>query len=148
MATIKSISNIEQTATLAKELAASLKGGEVLGLVGELGAGKTTLVQFLARELGVKEKVLSPTFVLMKIYSIKNSKSPIKNIVHVDAYRLNNSAELKNIGLPEYFNKKDTVVIIEWADKVKDLLPQDVIIINLREGSLEGERIIEINSKS
>ncbi|MCX6786116.1 MAG: tRNA (adenosine(37)-N6)-threonylcarbamoyltransferase complex ATPase subunit type 1 TsaE [Candidatus Komeilibacteria bacterium] len=136
------INNLEELNKLAQKLAHSFKGGEVIGLVGELGAGKTTFVQFLASALGVKEKVLSPTFVLMKVYATTNIR--IKTLVHVDAYRLNNSEELKNIGLAEYLGRPDTLVAIEWADKVKDILPAGVLVLNFKEGSEENERIIEM----
>ncbi|MFA6304525.1 MAG: tRNA (adenosine(37)-N6)-threonylcarbamoyltransferase complex ATPase subunit type 1 TsaE [Patescibacteria group bacterium] len=139
----QAIKNLNDLNKLAKKLMASFKGGEVVGLVGELGAGKTTFVQFLASELGVQEKVNSPTFVLMKVY--QTSTSPIKTLVHVDAYRLHNSEELKNIGLLEYFGKPNTLVVIEWADRVKDILPKNSMMINFTEGEAESERFVEIN---
>jgi len=135
--------NLLDTKKLAIEVANKLKGGEVIGLIGELGAGKTTLVQFLAKALRVKEKVLSPTFVLMKIYKISNNKKQITNFIHVDAYRLNNGDELKSIGLEEYLGRKDSVVVIEWADKVKEILPKGAMIITFKESDNERQRIIE-----
>ncbi len=137
---------LRDTQKIAQELARSFKGGEVIGLVGELGSGKTTLVQFLAEALGVKEKVLSPTFVLMKIYNTANTK--IRTLVHADAYRLNDSVELKNIGLEEYLGRPATVVVIEWAGKVQDLLPKNSTIIEIKEGEAENERIVEISANS
>lgn len=136
------IITLAETKKLAITLANSLKGGEVIGLVGQLGVGKTTFVQFLALALGVKEKVLSPTFVLMKVYNTTNAK--IRTMVHADAYRLNNSAELKNIGLEEYLGRNDSVVLIEWADKVKDILPKDALIISFKEGVEKNQRIVRI----
>jgi tRNA threonylcarbamoyladenosine biosynthesis protein TsaE len=109
----------KDTQVLAIKLAKSLKGGEVIALVGDLGAGKTTLTQYLAKALGVKANVTSPTFVLMKVYPIQNPKSNIQNLVHVDCYRLDDPQELFYLGIEEYINAKDTVVIIEWADKIK-----------------------------
>ena len=142
--------------TLAKELAKELRGGQVIGLVGELGSGKTTFVQFLAKALGVKEKVNSPTFVLMKIYQIPgnnkqtNFKLPIpkiKQFIHVDAYRLNSAEELENIGLRDYLNCLDTLVVIEWADKVKEILSDNSLIFNFFYGQTDEERSITVLNK-
>lgn len=141
MTLIKYANNLEETKNIAQALADGFKGGEVVGLIGDLGAGKTTFVQFLALALGVKEKVNSPTFVLMKVYNTSNDK--IKKLIHVDAYRLNHSDELKNIGLTEYFNKPDCLVVIEWADKVKDLLPKSALLLNFKEGTEDSQRIIK-----
>lgn len=137
--------SLEETQLLAKKLAATLKGGETIGLIGDLGAGKTVFVQGLAKGLGIKETVNSPTFVLMKLYAIHNPRSTIHDLVHIDAYRLNNSEELKNIGLEEYLGRKDRVVVIEWAEKVKDLLPKSSVIIEFKEGQNENQRIITID---
>ena len=135
----------EETKKLAKEIASKLKGGETIGLIGELGAGKTVFVQGLAKGLGVKETVNSPTFVLMKVYKIRDSRFAIRDLVHIDCYRLSNSQELLNIGVQEYFGRKDAVVVIEWAEKVKDLLPKNSMMIEFKEGENENQRIIEIN---
>lgn len=135
--------NPEQTKQLAKSLASRLKGGETIGLIGDFGAGKTVFVQGLAKAFSIKETVNSPTFVLMKIYNTTNTK--IKTLVHVDAYRLNGSVELKDIGLEEYLGRKDAVALIEWAEKVKDILPKDSMIINFEIGSNENQRIIKIS---
>lgn len=136
----------EETKKLASETAHSLKGGEVLGLVGDLGAGKTVFVQGLAETLGIKEIVNSPTFVLMKVYQVSNQQSAISKLIHVDAYRLSNSQELKDIGLDEYLAQKDSVVIIEWADKVKDLLPPGSLMIEFKAGPVENQRIVYVNN--
>ena len=129
----KHVTNSEkETFNLAKKLAKEFKGGEVIGLEGNLGAGKTVFVKGLAAGLGIKEVVNSPTFVLMKVYNIENLKFKIVNLVHVDAYRINDSQELIGIGLEDYMGRKDTVTVIEWADKVKDILTKDATCINLR----------------
>ncbi len=108
----------KETKDIAQKYAQSLKGGEVIGLKGKLGAGKTVFVKGLAKGLGVKETVASPTFVLMKIYDINNKK--IKHLVHIDAYRLTNSDDLESIGAYDYFNK-ESVVIIEWPQRIPQL---------------------------
>lgn len=109
-----------ETEKLAKSVAKTLKGGEVFALSGDLGAGKTTFTQFLAKALGVKEHVNSPTFVIMKIY--KTAKHPMQHFVHVDAYRLESEAGIEDLGLDEYINHPHAVVIIEWAEKLKKYL--------------------------
>ncbi|MDP3899595.1 MAG: tRNA (adenosine(37)-N6)-threonylcarbamoyltransferase complex ATPase subunit type 1 TsaE [bacterium] len=126
------IKNLTDTKKLAEQLASSFKGGEVLGLVGDLGAGKTTFVQFLAQVLGVKDTVNSPTFNIIKSYKILNPKSKIKNLIHIDAYRLNSPEELTALGVEEHFNDEKTVTIIEWADKVMETLPKNAIKINIK----------------
>jgi len=121
-----------QTLALGKKLARRLRGGEVIALVGDLGAGKTVFTRGLARGLGVKNIINSPTFVLMKVYKIRNLKLKIKNLIHVDAYRLNSGRELIDIGLKDWLGRRDGVVLIEWADRVKDILPKKKIRINLK----------------
>ena len=90
-----------------------MKGGEIIGLSGDLGGGKTTFVKGLAKGLGVRELVTSPTFVLMKEYGI---------LVHFDLYRLKNKKEIETIGLSDYLGKPDKICVIEWAEKIKDCL--------------------------
>ena len=118
----------KETFDFAGSYAKKLLGGEVIGLVGELGAGKTVFTKGLAAGLGVKENVNSPTFVLMKIYEIRDPRSIIRNLIHIDAYRLAKPEELSAIGAPEYFGRPDTVTVIEWADKVKNFLPKNFTI--------------------
>ncbi|MEI6378993.1 MAG: tRNA (adenosine(37)-N6)-threonylcarbamoyltransferase complex ATPase subunit type 1 TsaE [Candidatus Falkowbacteria bacterium] len=112
----------QETEKLAKKLAAGLKGGETIGLVGDLGAGKTTFAKALAKALGVKVRVTSPTFVLLKLYPAR--KGQIKHLVHIDAYRLDNTESLEHLGVKDYWGHSDTVTIIEWADRIKALLPR------------------------
>ncbi len=133
----------KETKKLATEIASQFKGVRVIGLVGELGAGKTVFVQGLAEAMGITEVVNSPTFVLMKNYEVHEPESTVHNLVHVDAYRLNDSQELNDIGLEEYLNKKNTIVVIEWADKVKDLLPVDSVMIEFKEET-ENKRVIQV----
>ena len=114
----------KQTFALAKKFTKRFKGGEIIGLVGELGAGKTVFVKGLASGLGIKKTVNSPTFVLMKIYKIKNAKLKVKNLCHIDAYRVKTAKEIALLGAREYFNRPDTVTVIEWADKIKKILPK------------------------
>ena len=111
------LNSIEDTQKLAKEVASKLKGGEIIALEGDLGAGKTTFTQYLAQELGVKIHVNSPTFVIMKQYD--TDKHPLTKLVHLDAYRLSSDEELADLGLDQHINATHSVVVIEWADKIK-----------------------------
>jgi len=134
---MKYISNSEKdTYAFARKIAKNLKGGEIIGLIGELGAGKTTLTKALAKALKIKKNITSPTFVLMKIYPVKIADSKIKNLVHIDAYRLKIDTDISSIGAQDYFHRLDTVTIIEWADRIKKTLPKKTkyITINNKEG--------------
>lgn len=115
--------NIEETNQIAKDLADKLQGGETIALSGNLGVGKTVFVKALAKALGIKEEVTSPTFVLMKVYDIKHKH--IRQFVHADCYRLDGVEDLKDIGLSD-FMEDNTVIVIEWADKISNL-PSNVI---------------------
>lgn len=92
-------------------------GARLLLLSGELGAGKTTFVQALARKLGVTERVTSPTFVIQKEYSIKNDPD-FKRLIHIDAYRLESLYDLKLLGWDDYINDGSTIVALEWPERV------------------------------
>ena len=109
-------------------MARELKDGEIIALVGHLGSGKTTFIKGLAKGLGVKDTITSPTFVLMKIYKTKHKS--IRKFVHVDCYRVP-GIELASIGLTDYLNQPDTVVAIEWAEKLpKKIKPSLLIAFN------------------
>jgi tRNA threonylcarbamoyladenosine biosynthesis protein TsaE len=104
------------TRAIAAALAGVLEPGDVVGLTGDLGAGKTRFVQGAAAALGVEEPVVSPTFMLVREYE---GRVPVH---HVDAYRLSGPAELEDLGLEEVL-PPDTVAFVEWADRVADALP-------------------------
>lgn len=137
---MKYITNSEQeTFELAKDFGAGLKGGEVIGLSGNLGAGKSVFARGLAAGLGIKKKITSPTFVLMNVYPIK--QQVIKYFCHIDAYRLRSETDLAAIGAKDYLGRPDTVTVVEWADKVKSLLPKNTKLIKLNNLGKE-ERVI------
>lgn len=124
------------TAKIAAALAKRMKGGEVLALIGNLGAGKTTFAQAFAKALGVRERVQSPTFIFMHEHRLKRKTGP-SFFVHADAYR-GGVPELRHIGIEEYFGRPDAVVLIEWADRVKALLPKKAVIVRMKH--LGGDR--------
>ncbi len=110
----------EETQEIAKNFAKDLKGGEVLCFYGDLGAGKTTFIQGLAKGLGIKQNITSPTFVLMKKYKTKKL-----NLYHLDCYRLDSIDEARDLGIEEIWDNKKNIIAIEWADRINDILPKE-----------------------
>lgn len=139
----------KQTFNFSKKFSKHLTGGQVFGLTGNLGAGKTVFTKGLAAGLGIKKNITSPTFVLMKVYPVKSrsarispkaklfnrtnlvKKLKIKFFVHIDAYRIKSAKDLIAIGADEYFNRPDAITIIEWADKIKKILPKKTKFIKI-----------------
>lgn len=110
------------TVNLGFRLAKKSKGGQIYALVGDLGGGKTYFTKGFAKGLGLRHKIASPSFVMMKVYKLK--KRGVKFFCHVDAYRLKTLRDIPEIGLLEYLGRKDTVVVIEWADRLKGIIKQ------------------------
>ena len=129
--------SVGETIALGEELGKKLIPGAVVALNGGLGAGKTYLSKGIARALGFSGEVKSPTFTLINIYE---GRVPV---YHFDCYRLKNNADLENIGYEEYFYG-DGVTVIEWADKIRELLPNKYIEVKLTVVD-EDKRRIEIN---
>jgi tRNA threonylcarbamoyl adenosine modification protein YjeE len=127
------IADEEETARLGERLAALLAPGDVVGLRGDLGAGKTTLAAAVARALGVPAgvSISSPTFTLINEYS--GGRLPV---YHMDLYRLGAAAELYELGLWEYYDGGG-VCLVEWCDRFADLWPADALVLTLQ--LLEGE---------
>ena len=116
---------------LAAEIAQSLHGGEVLALSGELGGGKTTFTKGLAEALKVEESITSPTFVMLKSYPAKLNKSYI-TLVHIDAYRAETIEDIKSVGIEDFLNRNDVIMVVEWAEKIREILPKNIININFK----------------
>jgi len=112
---------------------------EVVALTGQLGAGKTTLIQGIARGIGVKDYVTSPTFILINEYE---GRIPF---FHVDLYRLNDVSEVEDLGIEEYFSRGGACVI-EWAEKLGKLKPKAVYEIEIEVVS-ENERKFKLSSQ-
>lgn len=133
---------------LAREiLRRSSHRATVIALEGNLGSGKTTFVQGFAQALGVCEKVASPTFVLMKIYPLKN-RGWFKHFIHLDCYRVRNPKELIHLGFQKFLHDRDAILLIEWADRVRRFIPRDATWIWFQHGKKSRERIIEIASRA
>lgn len=128
-----------ETFKLGEAEGKNCSGGEIYLLCGELGAGKTKFTQGLATGLGVKEKVNSPTFNILKIYS---AVGRVKTLCHIDAYRLSSEKDLEALGAGEFFAAADTVTVIEWAEKVKKIWPSGARIVMLRSLDVEKREII------
>ena len=114
---------------LAKEVLKTKlkKEALTLGLEGDLGGGKTTFLQGFAKGLGIKEKILSPTFVILKKFKIQNSK--FKNFYHIDCYRIEKPREILDLGFKEIVSNPQNIITVEWADRIRKILPKKVIII-------------------
>lgn len=128
--------NAQETINLGRKIGKLLQAGDVVALIGKLGSGKTTLTQGLAKGSGVKKKVYvtSPSFTLIKEYK---GRLPL---YHIDLYRINNFKEVYDLGYEEYFYGEG-VTVIEWAEKLRALLPEEVLIINLEIIDENGRRI-------
>jgi tRNA threonylcarbamoyladenosine biosynthesis protein TsaE len=114
----------------------------VLALKGDLGSGKTTFSQFLAKRLGVKESIQSPTFLIIKRYQTFNHV--FQNFFHIDAYRLDNEKEILNLGFSEMLQNPENIISIEWPEKISSLIPSDAFQISFEHGENENERIIDV----
>jgi tRNA threonylcarbamoyladenosine biosynthesis protein TsaE len=123
--------NTEETNKIAKafieKLSSNSSHATIVGLRGDLGVGKTTFTQSVARCLGINETVSSPTFVIEKIYKLKANS--YKNLIHIDAYRLEKGSELLHLGWKEITDEPNNLIFIEWPEKVEEILPEHMIEI-------------------
>ena len=127
----------DETLELARAVGDLLRPGDVVSLVGELGAGKTVFARGVARALGVTELVVSPTFTIVREYE---GRVPL---VHVDVYRIDAVQELHDLGFEEVV-RDDAVTLVEWGDRIDGLLPGDRLDIRLAPGAADDERVVEI----
>lgn len=134
--------NPGQTQKLGEELAKEIrqltdkkgvnKTAVVLGLQGDLGSGKTTFLQGFAKGLEIKEKILSPTFVIFKRFEIKKQKKQFSNFYHFDCYRIQKPKEILDMGFKEIILNPKNIVAIEWPEKIKKFLPKSVMMIKFK----------------
>ena len=134
------INNLEEMKIFENKLASGLKEGDVLNLIGEMSAGKTTLTSFISQYFSVDDSS-SPTFAIVNIY-----EGDIK-IYHLDLYRFDDQDEILDIDYETYFYPDGGLTILEWAENVSDYLPDDMINIEIRKIS-ENKREIEIYEDS
>ncbi|TAK57916.1 tRNA (adenosine(37)-N6)-threonylcarbamoyltransferase complex ATPase subunit type 1 TsaE [Patescibacteria group bacterium] len=163
--------SVLETASFAKDFLEKLadrgkaSSATVVGLYGNLGAGKTTFTQCLAKELGIMETITSPTFVIEKIYPLKHSPStvfpqgcsttspqsspqfklPFTQLIHIDAYRLEKGAELAVLGFEKLLNDPKNLILIEWPERVADIMPKDHFRLKF-EFVDENTRIMELEN--
>jgi tRNA threonylcarbamoyladenosine biosynthesis protein TsaE len=148
----------KQTQKMGEILAKELKGGEIICLTGELGSGKTTFAQGVLKGLGAKKPYTSPTFVVMKQYKkrisnfkfqisnqIQSPKSKILNIYHMDAYRVN-AQDVLDLGWEEIISNKNNIVIVEWAERIRAIIPKRAIWLEF-DHLKEDERKIVFKSQ-
>lgn len=124
------IKNLEEMRGFASEVLTSLASRDeatVIALSGDLGSGKTAFTKELGKLLNVKEEILSPTFVIMKLYDISHKN--FKKLIHIDAYRIDDAKELEILNWREYISNKDNLIVIEWPERVEELIPTDSIKI-------------------
>lgn len=143
------------SAQLAKKILKSplhRKHARVLALVGDLGAGKTTFTQGFAKALGIKHRIVSPTFLIFRSYKISSSLRPRQRgkqsynfFYHVDVYRIHADKELKVLNFKSILHSPLNIVLIEWADKIKKILPKDTVWIKFEHQERENERKLTIN---
>jgi len=127
--------------TLAREILKTKpkKIAQILGLEGGLGGGKTTFLQGFARGLGIKQKILSPTFIIMRKIEVKplpcgglTSATSIKTFYHIDCYRIKKPKEILDLGFKEIISNPQNIVVVEWADKIKKILPKNSLILKFK----------------
>ncbi len=140
-------SSSEETKKFGKEFAKTIlkskprrSGATVFALSGELGAGKTTFVQGFFQGLGIKKRAISPTFIIMRRHAIKNKR--FANVHHVDAYRIKRTGDLGPLGFEKIFQDQRNIILIEWAENIKKILPKGTMRLKFRHGSKEHERTI------
>ncbi len=113
----------------------------VITLEGELGAGKTTFVKGFARELGLKHTITSPTFLIVRHYTLRGD---LEHLFHIDAYRLKNAKETRALHLKNILSMPRSVTLIEWPERIRAALPRNAVRVFLRHGKKEHERALYV----
>ena len=141
---LKTSNSVDETRAIAKELAQSLKESrQNLFLIGDLGTGKTTFLKGFGEGLGIKEEdIISPTFQLVRRYKGSND---IK-LIHVDLYRLNDINEILHLGWWDLL-EEDGITAVEWADRAKEILPDEAVFLKIKLVSKDKRQIEIYNNK-
>lgn len=132
--------NLQETEKIGYKLGTLLEAGDVICMTGDLGAGKTTMTQAIAKGLGVEEDVTSPTFALIHEY---DGRLPV---YHFDVYRIQRMEEMEDLGYEEYFYGQG-VCIIEWASMIQEIIPPTHLWLDIQHGIEENSREIRIEAK-
>lgn len=138
------LESLEDTKKFAEQLVKVLNKGQVICLVGDLGAGKTTFTQYLCAALGVDDYITSPTFNLMNSYTGKLNGEPIE-IHHFDVYRIFDADEMVEIGFDDFLFGQG-ICIVEWANQVEEMIPEKSIWINLSL-TVDGNRVLTMERR-
>lgn len=140
------VNGVEETWELARRFARTLKSGDVVCLEGDLGAGKTTFTQALADELGVGGCVTSPTFCIVREHKPKaGAAAAVPLLVHMDLYRLDGEDDVIAIGWEDYL-ERGAVLVVEWPERARSLIPSDAKHIIIRHGEGDERRTIRFES--
>ena len=134
------ITSVDNISSVAKEFIELMGDDTIFAFYGKMGAGKTTFIKALCKELGVEDEVNSPTFAIVNEY---RSETTAELIYHFDFYRIKNVEEVYDLGYEDYFYS-GALCFIEWPELIEDLLPEDTKKISIEENN-DGERIIIIN---
>lgn len=139
--------NTSQTKKIGENLAEKIlnkkkkeKKAQVLALQGELGGGKTTFLQGFAKGLGIKERILSPTFVILKKFELLNRD--FKFFYHIDCYRVKKEREILSLGFKKIISDPQNIIAVEWANHIKNILPKGVISIDFNFHNKNKRKII------
>jgi tRNA threonylcarbamoyladenosine biosynthesis protein TsaE len=111
----------------------------VIGLIGDLGSGKTVFAKGFAKGLGVKENIVSPTFVIERVYRLKSKN--YKLFIHIDAYRIEKSGEIMDLGFKDLVSDSKNIILIEWADRIKSILPKNCVRIKFEHAGKNKRKI-------
>jgi tRNA threonylcarbamoyladenosine biosynthesis protein TsaE len=117
----------EETRKLGIDFAKKIKYGDFLAFYGNLGSGKTTFIQGLAEGLGIKRRIISPTFIILRHYKLDRG-----SFYHVDLYRTNSKHDLLGLGMDEIIEDKNNIIAVEWSDKLNDFLPKKRIELHFK----------------
>lgn len=126
MQKVKITNNFLETVKVGEEIGKKIKKGTIFALHGNLGSGKTTFVQGLARGLKIDKKIISPTFIIVRKYELpatRQAPQP-RDFYHIDLYRVESENDIKGLGLEEILNYPTNIVAIEWPEKIEKLLPK------------------------
>lgn len=130
--------SLSETQKLGSDIAGKLKPGSVIAYKGPMGAGKTTLTRSIVTALGAEDVVSSPTFALMNEYQGRVL------IRHFDMYRISDYDSLYSTGFFDYLDSEDSIIIIEWSENIENILPDNAVVIEIKYGNNENERIFKI----